>query len=275
MSNLPKFSVVVCVYRGDNAEHFFEAIKSAEKQTITPDEIIIVADGELTPDLEQVIQKCCKKYNNIKFHQLPKNHGVGFASNYGINRCKNELIAKMDADDLLLPERFEKQLKAFKSDSDLTLLGGQLSEFADDDPKNIVSYRRVPTDLADIKKFARRRSPCNNPTVMFKKSAIQAVGGYPKLNRAEDYYLYAKLLADGYKIANLDDVLVNYRLSSDNYGRRKSWRHTKEMLHARKEIYHLGVSKRSDYLITSAAQIALFITPNCMTKLAYKILRKN
>lgn len=268
-------SVVVCVYEKDDAEHFELAVESLYKQTLLPSEVIVVGDGKLSRALYEKIEALKKKHHSLKYFELEENRGIGAASNFGISKCKNELVAKMDSDDISVPDRIEKQVVAFEKDKELSILGGQLEEFANNNPEEIVSRREVPTDFEDIKKFARRRSPLNNPTIMFRKNDIEAVGGYPEMSRAEDYYLFAKLIAANKKLRNLPDVLVKYRLDVDNIKRRKSWKNTKEMIKARREAYKLGVARWLDYIYMKCAFIALFIMPSSLAeKLYQKGLRK-
>jgi glycosyltransferase involved in cell wall biosynthesis len=267
-----KCSVLMCVYRGDKPEFFTQAIESILEQTVKTDDIVIVVDGPIGKKLEATIKKYDKlPVVNVKW--LAKNIGVGLASNIGINLCRHDLIAKMDADDISVPDRFEKQLKEFDNDRELTYLGGQMWEF-NDSPDNIINKRPVPTAPSEIRKFARLRNPFNNSTVMYKKAAVLAVGAYPGLNRSEDYILVAKLLRAGHRMKNLPDYLVHYRLSDDTYRRRKTWRHTCETIMARWQIHKMGVSKLRDFLLVAATQMAMFITPTFVTKAIYKNIQK-
>lgn len=262
----------MCIYKGDEAAYFREAVESVFGQTVLPGELVVVVDGGVGRELESALEELSGKYGKMKIVKLPRNVGVGQASNEGLKYCKSELVAKMDADDLMVENRLELQLAAFEKDSKLTLLGGQLAEFSNDQ-NNVVSYRKVPKSAKEIRKFARRRSPFNNQTVMYKKTAVAAVGGYPKLNRAEDYYLFCKLIAEGYRVKNLDDVLVYFRLDDAAIERRRTWRHTKEIINARNEIRKLGISNYFDLVLTSVGQIFVFIMPTCFAKWLYRGLR--
>jgi len=246
------------------------AVNSVFEQSVPPDEVVVVGDGPLSAKLNSAIKDLKKKHENLHYYELPTNQGVGAASNFGIDKCRNALIAKMDADDISTPDRLEKQIAEFVKDQDLVLLGGQIEEFANNDPENIVSRREVPTKPEDIIKFARRRSPMNNPTVMFRKETIQAVGGYPGLNRAEDYGLFVRLISAKKKLRNLPDVIVKYRLGADNTQRRKSWQHTKEMIKSRHDAYKLGVARWSDFVYMTIAFIALFIMPSRLAEIIYQ-----
>ena len=268
-------SALVCVYEKDNAEHFEIAVRSLYEQTLPPDEVVIVGDGKLSGELYAKIDVLKKSYPSIKYYELEKNLGIGAASNYGISKCKNELIAKMDSDDISLPERIEKQVAEFEKDPSLSVLGGQLDEFANNNPDQVVSRREVPTSSEKIIRFARRRSPINNPTVMFRKADVQSVGGYPEMNRAEDYLLFVRLIAAKKLLRNLPDTVVKYRLDADNIKRRKSWSNTKEMIRARKEAYKLGVARWIDYEFMKIAFLCLFIAPSGLAKISYRLgLRK-
>lgn len=272
---LEQCSVLMCLYKGDRPEYFELALTSVLQQTVPPSDIVIVANGPLTKTLDGKLREFETKHKTIQVVRLPKNCGVGEASNVGMQYCKNELVAKMDADDIAMPNRLEKQLAEFAKRDNLVLLGGQLAEFIDDDPEKVISYRKVPTSKVGIVKFAKRRDPFNNQTVMFKKSIILHEGGYPKLNRAEDYYLYAKIIAAGYVVDNLPDVLVKYRLSPTVLERRKSWQNTKEVIGARNEIRKLGILKWRYFILSVLVQIAMFALPIGFTKLVYERMRKN
>lgn len=268
-------SALVCVYEKDDADHFEAAVGSLIKQTVQPDEIVIVGDGKLSKGLYAKIDTLKKRSPSINYYELDRNSGIGAASNFGISKCKNELIAKMDSDDISLPERIEKQVAEFEKNPEISILGGQIEEFANNDPDRVVSRREVPTEPEKIIRFARRRSPLNNPTVMFRKSDILSVGGYPEMNRAEDYLLFAKLIAAKKILRNLPDVLVKYRLDADNIKRRKSWSNTKEMINARKEAYKLGVARWVDYAFMKVSFLCLFIAPSGLAKISYRLgLRK-
>lgn len=266
-------SVLMCVYSGDKVSYFREAMDSMLNQTMRADEIVVVVDGPVGKDMMRFLDEVRKKDGSVKIVKLPKNVGVGMASNEGLKYCKNELVAKMDADDIAVPERLELQVKAFAKDSKLALLGGQLAEFSESRDK-VVSVRRVPTAAKEIKKFARRRSPFNNQTVMYKKSAVLAVGGYPELNRSEDYYLFSKMMAEGYRVKNMAEVLVYFRLDKDAIGRRRTWRHTKEIIRARNEIRKLGISNWLDFVIAAVGQMLVFVLPAFFARWLYRRLRK-
>lgn len=213
-----KFSVSMCVYGKDNPEWFRTAVDSILNQTRKPDEVVLVVDGPVPQELDDVINPF--EQNSIfKVIRLPENKGHGEARRVGLNNCSNELVALMDADDISAEDRFEKQLAMFESDVELTIVGGNITEFVGT-PDNIVEARVVKSDDASIKEDMKKRCPMNQVTVMFKKSRVDSVGGYIDWYCEEDTYLWLRLFLDGAKFANLSDYLVNVRIGKEMYQRR-------------------------------------------------------
>lgn len=212
------FSVAMCVYGRDNPDWFETAVNSILNQTVTPNEVVLVVDGPVPTELDNVI----KKYNNDDlFHVLrfPENQGHGNARRAGLNACTNELVALMDADDVSSHDRFEKQLSLFEKDKSLDIVGGNIIEFTDDE-NNIVARRLVPSNDVEIKKYLKKRCPMNQVTVMFKKSSVEKVGGYIDWYCNEDYYLWLRMAKAHMKFANLPEILVYVRVGADMYQRR-------------------------------------------------------
>ena len=213
-----KFSVSMCVYGKDNPEWFRTAVDSILNQTRKPDEVVLVVDGPVPQKLDDVINHF--EQNSIfKVIRLPENKGHGEARRVGLNNCSNELVALMDADDISAEDRFEKQLAMFESDAELTIVGGNITEFVGT-PDNIVEARVVKSDDASLKEDMKIRCPMNQVTVMFKKSRVDSVGGYIDWYCEEDTYLWLRLFLDGAKFANLPDYLVNVRIGKEMYQRR-------------------------------------------------------
>lgn len=221
------FSVLMSVYRNDKPEDFLEAVKSVSvKQTLPPDEIVIVVDGPVPESLEKTIIEIEKNIPSTRILWQKENKGLGQALNIGMKACSNELVARMDADDISVPDRFEKQIAYMKSHPEVTVCGGQISEFIDS-PENIVAYRKVPLDPIDCLNYFKDRDPLNHMTVLLKKSAVMKVGNYQPWHLDEDTYLWGRLLKNGYRIANLQDILVNVRVGKEMYARRGGWKYFK------------------------------------------------
>ena len=145
-------------------------------QTLPPDEIVLVEDGPLNEDLYSVIRRFKVKYPRLITSVVnEKNMGLGIALQKGLIVARNELIARMDTDDIANKERCEKQLNYLNANLDCSIVGGQIAEFIDV-PNNIVG-REVWLSDKEIKFFARRR-PFNHMTVMFRKTEILKAGNY-------------------------------------------------------------------------------------------------
>lgn len=222
-----KFSVLMSVYRNDNPKDFIKTIESIfVKQKLRPNEIVIVVDGPVPDSLEKTIKNIAAENPIIKVLWQKENKGLGHALNIGMKACSNELVARMDADDISVPVRFEKQIEFMENHPEIAVCGGQISEFIDS-VDNIVGYRNVPFEPDDCRKYYKDRDPLNHMTVMFHKSAVMDVGNYQPWHLDEDTYLWGRLLKAGYKIANLPDILVNVRVGKEMYARRGGWKYFK------------------------------------------------
>ncbi len=213
-----KFSVSMCVYGRDNPEWFEVAVESILNQSIKPTEIILVVDGPIPSELENVISKY-EQNTLFKIIRFAENQGHGNARRAGLEACSNELVAIMDADDISHSTRFEKQLTEFSLHSDVDVVGGNITEFIDD-PKNIVGARVVPTDNNEIIEYMKKRCPMNLVTVMFKKESVERAGGFIDWYCEEDYYLWIRMAQENMKFSNVPDNLVNVRVGKEMYNRR-------------------------------------------------------
>lgn len=212
------FSVLICVYCGDNAEWFMESVQSVLNQTLKPNEIVIVVDGPVPTELDNIIVEY-EKNPLFKIVRLKENKGHGIARKTGLNACSNDFVAIMDADDICIPKRFEKQIDAITQMPDTDIIGGMITEFIGT-PKNIVGKRIVPLTDGEVKEYMKRRCPMNLVTVMFKKSSVESVGSFIDWYCEEDYYLWLRMYLANMKFANVPDVLVNVRVGEDMYRRR-------------------------------------------------------
>ena len=216
----PPFSVAISVYQKDNADFFDRALQSiTEQQTVKPSEIVLVCDGPLNDDLNEVIDKYRKAYPIFKVLRLKKNKGLGNALRLAVENASNELIARMDSDDVSVPNRFEQQLKYFLAHPEVDIVGGDITEFIDEET-NIVGKRSVPKKDSEIKDYMKTRCAFNHVSVMYKKSAVQNAGGYLDWFWNEDYYLWIRMQLNNAVFANTGTVLVNVRVGEEMYQRR-------------------------------------------------------
>ncbi len=234
-----RFSVSICVYNNDNPLHFKEALDSLVNQTLKPDEIVLVVDGPIPESINKVIENYEGK-SFFKVIRLPKNIGHGNARRAGLENCSNELIALMDADDISVPDRFEKQVKCFEQNKDISIVGGNIKEFINS-VENIVGIRRVPLDDDKIKEYMKKRCPFNQVTVMFKLSDVTEAGGYKDWYYNEDYYLWIRMFQNGATFKNLKDSLVLVRVSEEMYQRRGGWKYFRSEAKLQKYMFNQGI----------------------------------
>lgn len=213
------FSVLLSVYQNEQSGNLKDALESISlNQSIEPNEIILVKDGLLTPELEEMISRLEKRIDYLKVFGYKKNQGLGYALNFGLKRCTNELVFRMDTDDIACPNRFKTQLKYFAKNPEIAILGSKIEEF-NQNPGDLEQFRNVPLTSEEIQKNKFRRNPFNHMTVLYKKSVVEEVGGYKDMPGYEDYYLWMRLLKH-YKGINLDKSLVFARIGNDMMKRR-------------------------------------------------------
>lgn len=216
------FSVLLPVYCGDDAGFFARAVVSVTAdQTRRPDELVIVVDGPVPDPIAAVLRRveAGELTGGVPVRVVPlaRNVGLARALEVGLDACAHEVIARADADDIALPQRFAVQLPLIESGLDL--LGSAIVEFdTEEGPDQMV--RALPVDSEAIATMARFRDPFNHPSVVYRRSAVRAAGGYEHLDKMEDYWLFARMIAAGAAVANTDEVLVRYRVGAGAYGRR-------------------------------------------------------
>lgn len=268
------FSVSMCVYRGDNPVHFKEAVDSILNQTVPPTEIVLVEDGPVTEELEYII----KEYESIpefKVIRCLENRGHGEARRISMEHCKYDLIALMDADDISLNNRFEKQLSCFERMPELSAVGGHIIEFVGEQ-KNVVGRREVPQDDAEIKEYLKARCPMNQVTVMFRKKDVEEVGGYLDWFCEEDYYLWARLCLANKKFYNVQEVLVNVRVGAEMYQRRGGWKYFKSEAKFQKYLLSNKIIGIPRYVYNVVVRLCVqVLMPNWLRGFVYRrIARK-
>ena len=234
------FSVLISIYYKEKPEHFNACMKSIwDQQTLKPTEIVLVEDGPLTTELYDSIALWSERLQQtLRIIKLEDNVGTGKAKNIGLQHCRYEIVSIVDTDDISVSDRFEKQVKCFEADSELVILGGQITEFVDDitSPSGM---RIVPLDNQALRQYAKKQSPFNNMTISYRKSKIMEVGGYQHHLWMEDYNLFLRVIAKGYKIQNLEDVLVYARIDNGMHTRRKGYQYIKsekQLLNLKKEL---------------------------------------
>lgn len=275
MENHKEYSVLMSVYRKENPEYLRQAIESIQAQTLPANDFVLVCDGPLTPELDAVIAIMKQKMGaTLNVVRLTKNGGLGNALNEGIKHCKNELVARMDSDDIAYPDRCEKQINVFNIHPEVSICSGAVEEFTTD--PEIVDTRRVPPETnAEIVEFAKKRNPFNHPCVMYKKSAVEAVGSYQDFYLLEDYYLWLRMLMAGYQGYNIQEPLLHMRAGSDMYLRRAGWKYAKTQAKLFKFMRDSGFIGNGQYIKSCVIRSESALAPNWLRKFMFeKVLRK-
>lgn len=223
-----KFSVVTSVYKNDKPEFVERALESITSlQILPPDEVVLIVDGPVPNLLESLIRHHEKDSNGL-YHVvwLKENVGLGNALRIGVKEAKNDVVVRMDSDDVSTPDRFQKQIEYLQKHPECDVVGGQMTEFIGDE-ENIVGSRIVPLTNEDIHSWLKSRCPLNHVTVAMRRSKVLEVGNYIDWHYNEDYYLWIRMAEAGCNFANLPDTLVNVRVGKDMYARRGGWKYFK------------------------------------------------
>jgi len=214
-----KFSVLLSLYFKESPDFLHQSLDSIFAQTLPPDEVVLVEDGPLPYELHEVVNAYKNRHKEIKVVALEKNGGLGRALSEGLKHCSFDLVARMDTDDVSKPWRFEKQVAFMETNLDIAVCGAWIDEF-EGDVNNVRSTRKLPQWNDDIYEFGKKRNPMNHPVVMFRKSAVEVVGGYQPMPLFEDYYLWVRMLQHGCKFHNIQESLLDFRSCSDVFKRR-------------------------------------------------------
>ncbi len=269
-----KYSVLMSVYCKEKSEYLKEAINSILNQTVKTDDFVIVCDGPLNKGLDSVITEFVTNAPGLfNIYRLPNNVGLAKALNNGIVQCKNEIVVRMDSDDISVPKRVEKQLIAMK-ENNADIVGSNIIEF-EGDIKNTKSMRQVAENHRDIVVFAKKRSPFNHPSVMYKKSAVVDSGLYEDYRFFEDYNLWVTMLSKGYKGYNVQENLLYMRAGEDMYKRRGGLNYVKCIVRFKSHLRKIKFISFTEYLVGITAHIVVSLIPNKLRALIYsKALRK-
>ena len=233
------FSVLMAVYKKEQPLFFKEALRSVFEQSLIPNEVVLVKDGPLTEELEQIIVDFSSKNEQLKVITLEKNQGLGEALRIGLNACSFDLVARMDSDDICKPYRFEKQIAFLKEHKEITIVGSWIEEFSDC-KEEIEAIRELPQEDKQLKIFMKWRNPFNHMTVMFRKKDILAVGGYQPFYLLEDYYLWNRLANANYYFDNIGESLLWARGGYTMLERRGGWKYVVSESKLLKFMYRSG-----------------------------------
>ena len=269
-----QFSVLMSVYKNDNPEYYKLALESVTtNQSLKPTQAVIVYDGPVPDEIDKITTEVKNLNENIEFTVLKqeKNQGLAAALNTGLHECKYEYVARMDSDDISVPNRFELQIHYIQKHPEIDLLGGYISEFTDN-AQNPIAIRKVGCTSAEILQMAKRRTPFNHVSVMYRKAKVEAVGGYSvSFGKLEDYKLWVDLIAAGYGVSNLDSILVNVRAGTEQAQRRSNPREIRDWDNLQNYLIKANLITKKDMIINKVYIRAFTYMPVCIKKIAYKV----
>lgn len=274
---MPGFSVLLPVYHKDDPGYLDQALQSLGNQTLIPPEIVVVKDGILGEDLERVIGRFKQDYpGSLRVVALPENGGLARALNEGLKTCSYDLVGRMDSDDICHPERFERQISFFAQNPELDVAGANIQEFSRE-IGDLDSFRNVPENHEEILSRSRTRCPINHVSIVYRKSKVLRVGGYdPMFGTFEDYPLWVKMLQNGSRFHNLQEVLMFVRV--DGLGmlkRRKGFKYAQKEWLLANYFFRLKHINLGQYFIWIFIRIPSRLIPSRLLHLIYRnILRK-
>lgn len=263
------FTLLLPVYARDDPAQLVRAFRSAvDEQTLRPTEALIVRDGPIPEELAAVVDELIATSPvPARLLPLPENVGLADALTAGLAACSHDVVARMDADDVALPERFAKQLALL--DTGYDLIGSGLYEFEDDEAVTI-GVRTPPTGEAHIKRYARFHDPFNHPTVVYRRAAVQAAGGYVPVGLMEDYWLFARMLASGARAENIPEPLVKYRVGAGAYARRGGLNQLQAELRLQRLMRRAGFTTPAEMLRNVIVRGGYRLVPEALRKIAYR-----
>lgn len=269
------YSVLMSVYYKEKPEYLRISIESMMSQTVPTNDFVLVCDGPLTQELDSVIADMQQKYDGI-IHvvRLSKNCGLGCALQVGVKECRNDLIARMDSDDISRPKRCEKELEVFMSHPEISIVGGIIEEFSMT-PEVIDAKRAVPETTEEIVEFSKKRNPFNHPSVMYRKKDVLKAGNYSDIRYMQDYYLWIEMLIAGMKGYNIQEPLVWMRADSNLFKRRSGRLYVEIQVKLFKKMYSAGYITYAQYLKSAGIRICSALAPNQLRQFMFKkVLRK-
>lgn len=266
-----KTSVLMTVYAGDDPAHFRDALDSMLAQRSPADQLVLVADGEISEPQQQIVDAALARSNRVQVLQLPKNIGLTGALNAGLQQCEGDLVFRMDADDFSLPERIETQLAFMQAHPEIGVLGSAMEEFQHD-PAAPERIKSMPVTHDEIVRALAFRNPVNHPTVCFRRELV-AAEGYPDLPLVEDYLLWAKLIARGVRFHNLETPLLRYRFNDGTVGRRSGWRNFKSEMKLRWWMYQQELISLPGVIGIGIVQFVVRFSPSIVQRILWKLTR--
>jgi len=268
---MSKIAIIMSVYKNDNLADLKEALESLYEQTKVAD-IFIQEDGLLTNSLELFLDNELKEKRIEYLGKRKENFGLAYGLNELLKKVlpTYEYIARMDADDISVKNRIEKQVKFLEKNKEVDVVGGWIKEFnIDSNLTQVVSYRE---SMGDIKKNLLKHNPMAHVTVCFRNRFFDTIPAYDISKSNEDFDLWIRALKKGLILHNLQEVLVEVRTSNDFFNRRRNLKRAWEVLLLKFDASrHFSFGIRG--YVYAVAHFFLFLSPSWVKQFIYKNLR--
>lgn len=265
------YTCLMSVYKNDDPAFLREALQSMSSQTIPPNELLLIQDGPLTEELEDVIASTTEEFkdSSVKIIALPENKGLWYALQVGMKEAENELVLRMDSDDISVPNRAELQLEYMNSHPECDCCGSTVIEF-EGTPENELSYVDLPENHEDIVKFSKMRDPIRHPTLLFKKSRVLRCGNYQDMPFFEDYDLILRMLQDNNVFYNIQSPLVKVRVNENFFKRRGDRDYLSHMMRFKFAALRRNNINALQFVASSLPHAVVCLLPNTVRRGVYK-----
>jgi glycosyltransferase involved in cell wall biosynthesis len=265
-----KLSVLISVYDKESPVFLDQCLESVAQQTLPADEVVIVEDGPLGEGLHSMID-AWRTMLPIVSLRIAAHVGLGAALRAGLYACEGEYVARMDSDDICVPERFERQVTYLDANREVAVVGSAIAEFQQN-PSMPQAIRRLPASGEALRRFARSRTPMNHMTVVFRKSSVVAAGNYESCQGFEDYHLWARMLTLGYQLRNLKDVLVYARCGNGMQARRGGFAYLKREIRFQSFLRRMGLLDMAGSVCNILIRGSVRLAPDSIRALLYRSL---
>lgn len=265
-------SVLIATHEAQEPRFLHAALKSIWGQTSLPHEVVLVVDGPVGSGQWRVIDEF-RTGAPVRFEiiQRSENGGLGRAFADGLGACTQEFVARMDADDVALPERLRVQFEYLRDHPELDLLASWHTEI-DADGQDALRIKKTPSDHAAISRTLRWRCVISHPTVMFRRASVEAVGGYRPLRLNEDWDLYLRLVGSNFRLGAVQQPLVQVRLGNQSK-RRGGIGLVRREVRLRRDWLRQGYISRAEFVALTVAYAAWRLVPAAVRRRLYFFVR--
>ena len=268
------YSVLMAVYGKEKPEFFRQSIESMLAQTLPFSDFVLVCDGALTHELNEVISWAQEEMGEkLQIIRLKENKGLGKALRTGVPRCRCSVIARMDSDDISRPDRCERQFRIIERDG-YDLVSGTLQEFVRE-PGDMDRLRVLPRTSEEILQYAKKRNPFNHPCVMFRKESVLRVGSYQDFPGFEDYYLWIRMLRKGCNGYNVQEVILDMRTGNGMYDRRGGRDYLYWVLRFQRYLYCKNFITKKEYIQNCLVRTTVGAIPGGAREKFYHVFLRN